>query len=69
MCEKDAIDIYDFIKKLTPDMSMKGDDVKKILQAAMKANPWCENCLEDDCEISIDGDCRQIRIYRKGRGE
>ncbi|RLC74228.1 MAG: hypothetical protein DRI61_17055 [Chloroflexi bacterium] len=32
-----------------------------------RANPFCDNCLEEDCEVSLDGTCRAIRIYLHGR--
>ncbi len=26
---------------------------------------FCDNCKENDCEISLDGDCNMIRAYRR----
>ena len=30
-------------------------------------NPWCDECLEEFCECSLDGTCKMIREYRKNK--
>ena len=50
--------------KITHWMAIPGEAFKMVNDYL---NQFCENCLEENCEISLDGDCRAIRIYLHGR--
>ena len=37
---------------------------------AMKSdNPFCNNCKEHDCLVSMDGTCAMVRVYLAAKKE
>lgn len=41
--------------------------INDVHRNALKGNPFCEDCKETDCEVSLDGTCRMTRFYLKAK--
>ena len=51
----------DFIPETEQSASAPVEDYP----SAGSDNPFCENCDETDCGVSLDGTCNMIRQYKK----
>lgn len=67
--DKETFDMYDrFIQKIILDLREKLSDLKKKMEnfksPKSEDNPFCTNCKEPDCLVSLDGTCAMIRKYQ-----
>jgi len=40
-----------------------GGKMREETKVDLKDNPFCDNCKEKHCCVSLDGTCAMIRVY------